>query len=166
MESGELLRRPGPSAGSKSDVRGGWCAAFYLVGRFADLELIYHTAMINYNLLCLNCGCYCCPAVVAFLERLGFYGVQGNLIMYLTGPLGMPTAAAAAGVNAWAGTVQVLPLVGALAADSRLGRYRAVLAAGVLYLLVCAMHFLAYFAHCSHCIMLCTSENEFRCFFK
>ncbi|KAG2602250.1 hypothetical protein PVAP13_5KG663000 [Panicum virgatum] len=87
----------------------------------------------------LNCGCYYCPAVVAFLERLGFYGVQGNLIMYLTGPLGMPTAAAAAGVNAWAGTVQVLPLVGALAADSRLGRYRAVLAAGVLYLLSLGM---------------------------
>jgi peptide/histidine transporter 3/4 len=75
-------------------------------------------------------------AVVAFLERLGFYGVQGNLIIYLTGPVGVPTAAAAASVNAWAGTVLVLPLVGALAADSRLGRYRAVLAAGVLYQLV------------------------------
>jgi peptide/histidine transporter 3/4 len=70
------------------------------------------------------------------LERIGFYGVQANLIMYLNGPLGMSTAASAASVNAWAGTVQVLPLVGALAADSRLGRYRAVLAAGVLYLLV------------------------------
>lgn len=74
--------------------------------------------------------------MVGFLERIGFYGVQGNLIMFMTGPLGMPTASAAAGVNAWAGTVQVLPLVGALAADSRLGRYRAILAAGVLYLLV------------------------------
>jgi dipeptide/tripeptide permease len=70
------------------------------------------------------------------LERIGFYGVQANLIMYLTGSLGMSTASAAAGVNAWAGTVQVLPLVGALAADSRLGRYRAVLAAAGLYLLV------------------------------
>jgi peptide/histidine transporter 3/4 len=72
------------------------------------------------------------------LERIGFYGVQGNLIMFLTGPLGMTTASAAAGVNAWAGTVQVLPLVGALAADSRLGRYRAILAASAFYLLVSA----------------------------
>ncbi|XP_062207612.1 protein NRT1/ PTR FAMILY 5.16-like [Phragmites australis] len=77
--------------------------------------------------------------VVGFLERIGFYGVQGNLIMYLTGPLGMSTAAAAAGVNVWAGTVQVLPLIGALAADSWLGRFRAVLAAGVLYLLSLGM---------------------------
>lgn len=71
-----------------------------------------------------------------FFERIGFFGVEGNLIMYLTGPLGMSTAAAAAGVNAWSGTVLVLPLVGALAADSRLGRYGAVMAASVLYLLV------------------------------
>nr|BAJ98126.1 predicted protein [Hordeum vulgare subsp. vulgare] len=77
--------------------------------------------------------------VVGFLERIGFIGVGGNLITYLTGPLGMSTAAAAAGVNAWSGTVLVLPLVGALAADSRLGRYRAVLLAGVLYLLSLGM---------------------------
>jgi peptide/histidine transporter 3/4 len=76
------------------------------------------------------------PAVVSLFERIGFSGVEGNLITYLSGPLGMSTAAAAAGANAWSGTVLVLPLVGALAADSRLGRYRAVLLAGVLYLLV------------------------------
>nr|CAB3489752.1 unnamed protein product [Digitaria exilis] len=78
------------------------------------------------------------PAMV-FFERIGFYGVQGNLIMYLTGPLRMSTAAAAAAVNAWEGTVLVLPLVGALAADSRLGRYGAVMAASVLYLLSLGM---------------------------
>ncbi|OEL35435.1 Protein NRT1/ PTR FAMILY 5.10 [Dichanthelium oligosanthes] len=76
---------------------------------------------------------------VVFFERIGFYGVEGNLIMYLTSPLGMSTATAAAGVNAWSGTVLVLPLVGALAADSRLGRYGAVMAASVLYLLSLGM---------------------------
>nr|CAB3474934.1 unnamed protein product [Digitaria exilis] len=76
---------------------------------------------------------------VGFFERIGFFGVSANLIMYLTGPLGMSTAAAAAGVNAWSGTVQVLPLVGALVADSRLGRYRALLSAGLLYVLSLGM---------------------------
>jgi peptide/histidine transporter 3/4 len=71
-----------------------------------------------------------------FAERVGFNGVQGNLIMYLTGQLGMSTAAAAAGVNAWGGTAFMLPLLGALAADSWIGRPRAVVASGVLYLLV------------------------------
>ncbi|KAM0917281.1 hypothetical protein ACQ4PT_009686 [Festuca glaucescens] len=71
---------------------------------------------------------------VEFVERVGFYGVHGNLIMYLTGPLGLSTATAAAGVNAWAGTASMLPLLGALVADSWIGRYRAVVAAGVLYL--------------------------------
>ncbi|XP_044977548.1 protein NRT1/ PTR FAMILY 5.10-like isoform X1 [Hordeum vulgare subsp. vulgare] len=71
---------------------------------------------------------------VEFVERVGFYGLQGNLIMYLTGPLGLSTASAAAGVNAWAGTASMLPLLGALAADSWIGRYRAIVAAGVLYL--------------------------------
>ena len=69
---------------------------------------------------------------MGFFERIGFVGVSANLIMYLTGPLGMSTAAAAAGVNAWSGTVQVLPLVGAVVTDSRLGRYRAILAACAL----------------------------------
>uniref|UniRef100_A0A0E0IVA1 Major facilitator superfamily (MFS) profile domain-containing protein n=1 Tax=Oryza nivara TaxID=4536 RepID=A0A0E0IVA1_ORYNI len=72
---------------------------------------------------------------VGFLERIGFNGVQGNLVMYLTGPMAMSTAAAAAGANAWGGTVLVLTL----AADSRLGRYRAIVAAGVLHLLSLGM---------------------------
>uniref|UniRef100_A0A0E0JRL5 Uncharacterized protein n=1 Tax=Oryza punctata TaxID=4537 RepID=A0A0E0JRL5_ORYPU len=71
-----------------------------------------------------------------FAERVGFNGVQGNLIMYLTGPMGMSTAAAAAAVNAWGGTAFMLPLLGALAADLCIGRHRAVVASGVLYLLV------------------------------
>ncbi|KAF0919316.1 hypothetical protein E2562_029166 [Oryza meyeriana var. granulata] len=68
---------------------------------------------------------------VEFLERIGFNGVLGNLIMYLTGPLGLSTAAAAAGVNAWGGTAFMMPLLGALVADSWIGRYQAVVVAGM-----------------------------------
>uniref|UniRef100_A0A0E0IVA3 Major facilitator superfamily (MFS) profile domain-containing protein n=1 Tax=Oryza nivara TaxID=4536 RepID=A0A0E0IVA3_ORYNI len=78
--------------------------------------------------------------VVGFLERIGFFGVQGNLMLYLTGPMAMSTAAAATAANTWGGTVLVLTLAGGLAADSSgLGRYRAVLVASALYLLSLGM---------------------------
>ncbi|KAK3162601.1 hypothetical protein QOZ80_1BG0091430 [Eleusine coracana subsp. coracana] len=105
MESGELLPHPGPSSTTKPAD-----------GRGGWLAALFIVAL-------------------AFFERIGFVGASANLIMYLTGPLGMSTAAAAASLNAWGGTVQVLPLIGAFVADTRLGRYRALMAACVLYLL-------------------------------
>jgi dipeptide/tripeptide permease len=44
-----------------------------------------------------------------------YYGVSANLISYLTGPLGQSNASAA---NAWSGTARMLPLLGAVLADS------------------------------------------------
>lgn len=146
MESGggELL--PGPAGSAVTSKpgggRGGWRAALFVIGNHADCKVFKFpssSAGFHASLSPLLLAVAMLPyiyAVMGFFERIGFVGVSANLITYLTGPLGMSTAAAAAGVNAWSGTVQVLPLVGALVADSRLGRYRAILAACVLYLLV------------------------------
>uniref|UniRef100_A0ACD6A8G9 Uncharacterized protein n=1 Tax=Avena sativa TaxID=4498 RepID=A0ACD6A8G9_AVESA len=73
--------------------------------------------------------------VLEVSSGFSFYGVQANLIMYLTGPLGRSNAAAASAVNAWVGTASLMPLLGAFVADSWLGRYRSIILAFTLYVL-------------------------------
>uniref|UniRef100_A0ACD5ZFD5 Uncharacterized protein n=1 Tax=Avena sativa TaxID=4498 RepID=A0ACD5ZFD5_AVESA len=58
--------------------------------------------------------CYC----------LAFYGISYNLVTYLTGVLGQSNVAAARNVSIWQATCFLMPLAGAVVADSFWGRYR------------------------------------------
>lgn len=75
-------------------------------------------------------------------ERFAYYGIGSNLINYLTGPLGLSTATAAENVNAWYGAGSLLPLLGGFLADSFFGRYRMIIAATLLYIVVSRTIFL------------------------
>lgn len=71
--------------------------------------------------------------VVAGVERFAFKGVASNMVNYLTGVVGMSTAAAAQSVSAWVGITSMLPLVSAVLADSYWDRYSTVTASSLLY---------------------------------
>ncbi|KAL7120401.1 hypothetical protein ACP275_02G120300 [Erythranthe tilingii] len=72
---------------------------------------------------------------VEVAERFAYYGVAGNLFMYLTKVLGQPTATAAKNVNTWQGVSAIFPVVGGFLADSYVGRYKTILFSSVVYLI-------------------------------
>ncbi|PON98789.1 hypothetical protein TorRG33x02_054040, partial [Trema orientale] len=72
---------------------------------------------------------------VEVADRFAFYGLAGNLIMYLTEVLGQPLATAAKNVNLWIGVSSLFPILGALVADSFLGRFKTILLSSVIYLM-------------------------------
>ncbi|MQL89602.1 hypothetical protein Taro_022164 [Colocasia esculenta] len=84
---------------------------------------------------CCSCRCRCRLSGAEIAERCAYYGASSNLITYLTGPLGLSTASAAANVNAWSGAASMLPLLGGFLADAHIGRYRTIVFASLLYVL-------------------------------
>ena len=84
-----------------------------------------------------------CPYILGneFCERLAFYGLSTNLVIYLTRVMGQEPGFAAVQVNLFEGTCYLTPLLGAWLADGLWGRYKTILVFSLIYLV--GMLFLA-----------------------
>ncbi|KAJ6711096.1 PROTEIN NRT1/ PTR FAMILY 5.2-LIKE [Salix koriyanagi] len=67
-------------------------------------------------------------------ERMAYYGIVSNLVLYLTRKLHEGTVTSSNNVTNWAGTVWILPVFGAYIADAHLGRFRTFVIASGIYL--------------------------------
>ncbi|XVF21530.1 hypothetical protein REPUB_Repub12eG0098000 [Reevesia pubescens] len=68
-------------------------------------------------------------------ERMAYYGIASNLVLYLTKKLHEGTVKSSNNVNNWVGTVWMTPVLGAYIADAYLGRYWTFLIASTIYLM-------------------------------
>uniref|UniRef100_A0A0D9VPC2 Major facilitator superfamily (MFS) profile domain-containing protein n=1 Tax=Leersia perrieri TaxID=77586 RepID=A0A0D9VPC2_9ORYZ len=82
-------------------------------------------------------GWTACSFIVVYelFERMAYYGIAANLVIYLTDKLHQGTVEASNNVTNWSGTVFIMPLLGAYVADSYLGRYWTFVVGSAIYFL-------------------------------
>ncbi|CAI0383093.1 unnamed protein product [Linum tenue] len=81
-------------------------------------------------------GWKACSFVVVYevFERMAYYGISTNLVIYLTKKLHQGTVKSSNNVTNWVGTIWMTPILGAYIADAHLGRYWTFVAASAIYL--------------------------------
>ncbi|XP_058099448.1 uncharacterized protein LOC131243851 [Magnolia sinica] len=70
-----------------------------------------------------------------FSERLSYFGLATNLIIYLTKVLNQDLETAAKNVNYWTGVTTMMPLIGGFVADAYTGRYLMTVISSFVYLM-------------------------------
>ncbi|WJX79046.1 hypothetical protein P8452_62203 [Trifolium repens] len=78
-----------------------------------------------------------CSFIVGYemIERMAYYGIASNLVLYLTKKLHEGTVKSSNHVTNWAGTVWIMPAAGAYIADAYLGRHWTFLISSAIYFL-------------------------------
>ncbi|KAF8388263.1 hypothetical protein HHK36_026929 [Tetracentron sinense] len=81
-------------------------------------------------------GWTACSFVVVYevFERMAYYGISANLVLYLTKKLHQGTVTSANNVTNWVGTIWLTPVLGAYIADAHFGRYWTFVYASAIYL--------------------------------
>ncbi|KAJ0252695.1 Protein NRT1/ PTR FAMILY 5.2 [Hirschfeldia incana] len=77
-----------------------------------------------------------CSFVVVYevFERMAYYGISSNLVIYMTTKLHQGTVKSSNNVTNWVGTSWLTPILGAYVADAHLGRY-------ITFVISCAIYF-------------------------
>ncbi|GJV59422.1 NRT1/ PTR family 8.2-like protein [Tanacetum coccineum] len=68
-------------------------------------------------------------------ERLAYYGMSTNLLLYFKNNLNQHSATASKNLSNWSGTCYLTQLLGALVADSYLGRYWTIAIFSIIYVM-------------------------------
>lgn len=115
---------------------GAWRAALFIIGIIYQTFpryfcIIYRT----FYVIILWFYLYMCTAI-EFSERLSYFGIATNLVVYLTTILHQDLKMAVKNANYWSGVTTLMPLLGGFVADAYLGRYATVLLATTIYLMV------------------------------
>ncbi|KAK7305353.1 hypothetical protein VNO77_43258 [Canavalia gladiata] len=78
-----------------------------------------------------------CPFILGneCCERLAYYGMSTNLVLYFKKRLHQHSATASKNVSNWGGTCYITPLIGAFLADSYLGRYWTIASFSIIYVI-------------------------------
>ncbi|KAJ3676484.1 hypothetical protein LUZ60_003896 [Juncus effusus] len=78
-----------------------------------------------------------CSFLVGYesFERMAFYGVAANLVVYLTTQLHEETVSSVRNVSNWSGSVWMTPIIGAYIADTYLGRFWTFTISSLIYVL-------------------------------
>ncbi|RWR97607.1 protein NRT1/ PTR FAMILY 5.2-like protein [Cinnamomum micranthum f. kanehirae] len=82
-------------------------------------------------------GWRACTFIVVYevFERMAYFGISSNLVLYLTRKLHQGTVTSSNNVTNWVGTIWITPILGAYIADAHLGRYWTFVISSCIYLL-------------------------------
>uniref|UniRef100_A0A0D9XKG8 Major facilitator superfamily (MFS) profile domain-containing protein n=1 Tax=Leersia perrieri TaxID=77586 RepID=A0A0D9XKG8_9ORYZ len=122
--------------------RGGWKACGFVVGdsgnfftKKACLLVKQRNMLFIENLKLVYMDSLSNAQVYEVFERMAYYGISSNLVLYLTTKLHQGTVSSANNVTNWVGTIWMTPILGAYIADAHLGRYRTFMIASLIYLI-------------------------------
>ena len=137
MSEEEFLTKDGTldHKGNPADKRitGTWKACPFIIGKYLIFMQILCFAGFDDFLPVLGfddfSGNECC-------ERLAYYGMSSNLVLYFKNQLNQSSATATKNNSDWSGTCYLTPLLGAFLADAYLGRYWTIAGFSIIYVFV------------------------------